>query len=181
MGEYIKQTQIAAIIPEAGILAVHGGLTPENMGRLPTMELIESPMMDLHSWIAKFNEWYALEVARWAALKQDELSLQLNPARSTLDTFSIRVPSEYRSIVTASMLDKDRRFTEVPEIVSDYLHKNNITLVLSGHQPCGDYPALLRSKDDRVLFINGDNSYANANQAQQDPPRKCLSYLANSG
>lgn len=162
MGEYIKQTQIAAIIPGTGILAVHGALTPENIGRLPTMELADSIITDLHSWIHQFNEWYKLEVDKWASLKHEDLSLELRPARSTLDTFSIRVPSEYRSIVTASMLDSQRQFTEVPSVISDYLQQNSIKIVLSGHQPCGDHPALLRSKDDGVVFINGDTSYANS-------------------
>ena len=162
VGEYIKQTQIAALIPEAGILAVHGGLTPENIGRLPAMLPTDPPIRDLQTWITQFNSWYKAEVAKWANLKHDEQTLELQPARSTLDTFSIRVPSEYRSIVTASMLDHQRRFAEVPDFVSDYLRDNKIKLVLSGHQPCGDYPALLRSKDDQVIFINGDTSYANS-------------------
>lgn len=162
MGEYIKQTQIAAIIPGTGILAVHGGFTPENIGRLPTMPLTDPIIPNLHSWIEQFNAWYKVEVMRWANLKHEDAVLDLRPARSPMDTFSVRVPSEYRSIVTACMLDDQRRFTEVPHIVSDYLHQNGIQLVLSGHQPCGDHPALLRSTDDRVVFINGDTSYANS-------------------
>lgn len=162
MGRYIAETQIAAIIPNTGILAVHGGFTPQNIGRLPSMELSEPIIGDLHSWIEQFNHWYKGEVMRWVNLIHDELPLELRPARSTMDTFSIRVPSEYRSIVTASMLDDQRQFVEVPGEVSDYLQRNGIKLVLSGHQPCGDHPALLRSKDDRVVFVNGDTSYANA-------------------
>lgn len=60
------------------------------------------------------------------------------------------------------MLDEQRQFVAVPNSVSDYLQHNGIYLVLTGHQPCGDHPAILRSEGDRVLFINGDNSYANA-------------------
>lgn len=168
MGEYIKQTQIALVIPEAGIMAVHGGLTAENIGRLPTMKQTDSPIQDLHYWIDQFNDWYRTEVAKWSNFTHDNLLLELNPARSTLDTFSLRVPSEYRSIVTASMLDQNRSFTEVPDLISNYLIKNKIKLVLSGHQPCGDYPAILRSKDDQIVFINGDTSYANSNSNPND-------------
>ncbi|KTD43675.1 metallophosphoesterase [Legionella quateirensis] len=162
IGEYIQQTQLAAIIPQAGIFAVHGGLTEENIGRLPSMQPSDPIIEDMHSWIDQFNIWYKTEVTRWADLNVENMLLDLRPARSPLDTFSIRVPSEYRSIVAASMLDSQRRFVPVPGLVSDYLYRNGIQLVLSGHQPCGDHPALLRSEDDRVVFINGDTSYANS-------------------
>ena len=159
---YIRQTQIAAIIPNTGILAVHGGLTQENMGRLPTMKSGDPIITNVHSWIQQFNDWYRVEVMKWAGLKHDTLPLELKPARSTLDTFSLRVASEYRSIVTASMLDEHRQFTRNTKLVSNYLQQSNINLVLTGHQPCGDHLVLLRSKDDRVVFINGDISYADA-------------------
>lgn len=162
MGEYLRHTQIAAIIPEAGIIAVHGGFTEENIGRLPTMPIDAPRMPNLHDWIDEFNAWYKIEVDKWSKLTHDNLPLTLEPARSTLDTFSIRVPSEYRSIVTSMMLDSRRRFVEVSETVSGYLSRNGIQLVLSGHQPCGDHPVLLRSKDDSVVFLNGDIGYANS-------------------
>lgn len=175
IGEYIRHSQIAAIIPKTGILAVHGGLTPENIGRLPTMQITDPIIKDAHSWIAQFNEWYRLEVLKWSNLRHEEMPLELKPARSTLDTFSIRVPSEYRSIVTSCMLDDKRRFVDAPNVVSDYLHQSNIKLVLSGHQPCGDHPTLLRSQDDRVVFINGDTSYANS-RAQNVHDTRGLTY-----
>ncbi|MBA2655842.1 MAG: metallophosphoesterase [Tatlockia sp.] len=182
VGEYIKQTQIAVILPDAGILAVHGGITAENMGRLPTMAPTDLPIDNLHLWIEQFNDWYRLEVAKWANW-HDDMPLQLEPARSTLDTFSLRVPSEYRSIVTGSMLDQSRRFIEVPDLISDYLSKNKINIVLTGHQPCGDYPALLRSRDDQVIFINGDTSYANTDSKHPNdtrgPARHSLQILVN--
>lgn len=162
MGNYLRHTQIAAIIPNSGILAVHGGLTPQNIGRLPTMDADAPIIRDVHTWIDQFNQWYKEEVIKWSKLTHDDMPLQLQPARSTLDTFSLRVPSEYRSIVTSAMIDAQRQFVDVPEEVSDYLSRGGINIVLTGHQPCGDHPVLLRSVDDRVVFLNGDVGYANS-------------------
>lgn len=162
MGEYLRHTQIAAIIPNSGILAVHGGFTPENIGRIPTMPAGAPIIRDVHSWIDQFNQWFKEEVIKWSQLTHDEMPLVLQPARSTLDTFSLRVPSEFRSIVTSAMIDAQRQYVHVPEVVSDYLSRGGINVVLTGHQPCGDHPVLLRSQDDRVVFLNGDVGYANS-------------------
>lgn len=55
-----------------------------------------------------------------------------------------------------------RKFVGIPPEISDYLTKSKINITLTGHQPCDDYPAILRSHSDQVVFINGDTGYANA-------------------
>lgn len=162
MGQYLAQTQMVALIPDTGIMAIHGGLTPENIGRLPSMKPEESRIDCAHTWINKLNTWYGQAVTEWLSIEQENLPLELQPARTKLDTFSERVPSEYRSVVTASMLNGKRQFQNVPTEVSDYLQKSQISMVLTGHQPSGDHPVILRSEDDGVVFVNGDISYANA-------------------
>lgn len=164
MGEYLSQTQMVAMVPDSGIIAVHGGFTPENIGRLP-YRAIDAPIIaNARTWLEQINNWYFDAVGEWMRIDQSSLPLALNPARSKLDTFSERVPSEYRSIVTASMLSPTREFQAVSKTVSDYLNRAGISIVLSGHQPSGDHPAIVRSSDDSVLFINGDVSYANASE-----------------
>lgn len=161
MGQYLAQTQMAAIIPGTGIMAVHGGLTPENIGRVPSMKRDAPKMDNVHDWIDAINCWYAQAVQEWLSIDQNELPLELHPARTKLDTFSERIPGDFRSIVTASMLGPQREFQPVPSVVSEYLKQSGISMVLTGHQPIGDHPAILRSSDDSVVFVNGDVSYAN--------------------
>lgn len=176
MGEYLQQTQIAAILPDTGILAVHGGLTSANIGRLPVMQKTDPMIRDARSWIEQFNAWYRLQVMQWAKSKPNQSPLQLQPARSTLDSFAVRIPADYMSIVTASILDGQRQFQAIPTEVSDYLQENGIYLVLTGHQPCGDHPALLRSSDDRLLYIMGDTGYANSQANEIHNTRGKTSY-----
>jgi hypothetical protein len=74
-------------------------------------------------------------------------------------------------VVTADMLNTDRQFSVISDEVCDYLVANRISLVLSGHQPCGDHPAVLRNKHNNLLFINADTSYANFNPAKPHDTR----------
>ncbi|KTD07268.1 metallophosphoesterase [Legionella jamestowniensis] len=161
IGDYLKHAQVAAIIPNTEILVVHGGLTPINIGRIPGMIPTDEPISNARLWISQFNCWFRAEVKKWADSCPGELPLQLRAASSPLDTFSMNIPAPFRTIVTASMLDDNRKFISIPPEVSTYLTKNKISLVLTGHQPCGDHPAILRSDDDQVVFINGDTGYAN--------------------
>lgn len=91
IGEYLKQTQIGVIIPNTGILVVHGGLTPDNIGRIPTMQPTDPIINDARSWINQFNIWYKLEVLKWAGSQPADLPLQLQPASSPLEGFTIRL------------------------------------------------------------------------------------------
>ncbi|CEK09606.1 metallophosphoesterase [Legionella hackeliae] len=162
VGEYLKNAQAAVIVPNTEILVVHGGLTPVNIGRIPGMTPTDKLISDARVWVSQFNYWFRSEVRNWANSDPATIALQLRAASSPLDTFSMTVPAPFRTVVTASMLDDQRRFTEVSPEVSSYLTKNKISVVLTGHQPCGDHPAILRSNDDQVVFINGDTGYANA-------------------
>ncbi|MBI2786359.1 MAG: metallophosphoesterase [Legionella longbeachae] len=176
MGEYLKHAQAGVIIPNTGILAVHGGLTPINTGRIPGMIPTDKPISDARVWINQFNRWVQKEVKKWLDSDPGEQPLQLRAASSPLDTFSITIPSPFRTVVTASMLDDNRQFISVPEAVSSYLIKNDISVVLMGHQPCGDHPAVIRSDDERVVFINGDTGYANAAAKNEHDTRGPVSH-----
>lgn len=162
MGQYLAKTQMIAHIPDTGIIAVHGGLTSENIGRIPSISVDSPRIENAIEWVDKLNQWYTQAVQEWLSLKQESLAFEKNPARSKLDTFSEIVPSPYRSVVTASMLSEQREFQHVPEMVARYLTSSGINMVLTGHQPSGDHPAILRSLNDQVIFVNGDISYANA-------------------
>jgi hypothetical protein len=59
--------------------------------------------------------------------------------------------------MVADILDKDKQYTKVSHSVAEYLRKNNIQVVLTGHQICGDHPAIVRAEN--AVFINGDTGH----------------------
>lgn len=164
VGKYLELAQVGVVIPHTGILAVHGGLSTVNIGRIPGMQCTDEPISDARVWMSQFNHWYRKQVQNWASTDPATVAFNKLPACSPLDTFSMSVPAQFKTVVTESMLDKERQFVPVPLAVNDYLNKNKISVVLTGHQPCGDHPAILRSHDDSVVFINGDTGYANASE-----------------
>jgi hypothetical protein len=167
-GQYLQLSQIAAIVPNTGVLAVHGGLTPMNIGRIPDMHDTDQPIDDIRIWIREFNHWHKKQILSWMQAKPEFSSV---PANTALDECALPIPNKPQSIITANMLGKNRQFTEVPSVVSQYLQRNNIHVILTGHQPIGDYPVILRASHS--LFINGDTGYAkfNASNPNQDDTR----------
>jgi hypothetical protein len=168
MGEYLKLGQMGVIFPGTRVLAVHGGLTPFNIGRIPGMPADAKPIADAWLWINKLNAWYSQQIQFWCEYQPKTLT---EPASTELDESVLPIPGRPKQVVTADMLSADRQFTMVPDEVSDYLLANRISVVLTGHQPCGDHPALLRNKLDNLLFINADTGYANFNPAKPHDTR----------
>ena len=165
-GEYLQHAQVGVIIPNTGVLTVHGGLQPDNIGRIPGMDINAPPIQDARLWISQFNNWYEKQIKTWIDYSAINLT---EPAFSQLDECVLPIPGKSKSIITADMLDPKRQFTKIPEEVSRYLRENGIQVVLTGHQPCGDHPALLRDKG--LLFINGDTGYAAFNPQIADDTR----------
>lgn len=177
-GQYLQQAQVGVIIPNTGVLAVHGGLQPDNIGRIPGMSAHENPINDARVWIATFNNWYKKQIQNWIDYQAIELT---EPAFTALDDCVLPLPNKPKSIITADMLSPDRQFVKIPSEVSHYLRQNEIQIVVTGHQPCGDHPAILR--DNGLLFIDGDTGYAAFNPQVVDDTRggatHTLEILAN--
>jgi hypothetical protein len=156
-GQYLRLAQIAVIIPNTSVLAVHGGFQPDNIGKIPNTE---KPLSDVKSWIKHYNSWYQEQIQKWLDDSPQDLT---KPACTDLDESILPIPGKPKSIIIADMLSSDRQFMKIPEEVSQYLKKGDIKLVLTGHTPCGDHPVILR--DEGLIFINGDTGYA-AGKAQ---------------
>jgi hypothetical protein len=159
MGQFLQHAQVGIIIPEARLLAVHGGLSTFNIGRIPDMSMTEQRIHHAQQWIKQFNDWYVEQIQYWIRFKPQQLT---QPGCTALDDSVLPTPKKPKYIMTADMLNPDRNFKDIPSDVSQYLRQNNISIVLTGHQPCGDHPVLLRNADNNILFVNGDTSYANA-------------------
>lgn len=153
-GQYLQLADIAVIIPNTGILAMHGGLTPYNIGRIPGMTTDDKMIDNIHTWINDYNRWFRDQVHDWIDYKVTQVT---EPAYSKLDDVSLPLLNAPKSIMVADILDKDKQYSSVSPSVLDYLRKNKIQAVLTGHQICGDHPAIVRA--DNVLFINGDTGH----------------------
>lgn len=160
-GTYLQLAQLAAIVPDTNILTVHGALTAYNMGRIPGSN---TRIGNVHQWVDQLNQWYRQELNHWVNVSP---TTNMDSGYSKLDIFALPGKNKPKSIVIASMLDKAGSFTTPdPEVIA-YLTKNKIQLVLSDHQPCGDYPALLNGEQS-VYFINTDTGRSNTKETDSD-------------
>jgi hypothetical protein len=168
MGRYLQQAEVGTIVPNTGILALHGGITLQNLGRVPNMASDASPLPSAKFWINQYNHWYKEQIQTWAEIKPSDLPPS---ARTTTPEVTLALLNKPTSLITADMLDKDYQFTDVPSSIGRYLKNNGIQLVLTGHQPCGQHPALLRDDKHAILYINGDTSYATYDPKNPDDTR----------
>jgi hypothetical protein len=156
MGRYLELAQLAVIVPDTRVMAVHGGITAANVGRVPEMPASASLIKDARTWVAYLNEWFSKQIRIWKKFDPSELT---EPACLPLDAAVLPIPNKTKYVVTADMLSGSRQFNPIPDEVRRYLVANKISVVLTGHQPCGDLPLMLRGGDN-LLFINGDTGYA---------------------
>lgn len=176
-GQYLKLAQLGVIIPEARLIAVHGGLHPNNIGRVPGMSPEEYQIELASVWIHRLNTWYRKQVALW---EQFDTTTLTPTACTELDEFALPL-SPNKQIMTSDYLNSKRQFIPIPIAVVEYLEENQLQIVLGGHQPCGDHPAIIR--DETCLVINGDTGYSNPQGSLQGGTRglasSCLEVVAH--
>jgi hypothetical protein len=158
MGEYLTLGQMGVIVPDTSVLAVHGGLTEFNIGRVPGMSAKDQPVLNAQLWIDTLNAWYTRQIQLWRDFHPTADLTE--PACTALDEEVLPIPGKHKSVVTADMLSESRQFKPIPDSVSQYLLANNISVVLTGHQPCGNHPAIVRNSSNNLLCINADTGYA---------------------
>jgi hypothetical protein len=149
-------------------MVVHGGLTAENVGRIPGMRPEDPLIQNAGDWLQQFNQWYKAQIKEWIAYTPNELTV---PGFTDLDASVLPIPGSIKYVMTADMLGKEREFIEVPGAVDNYLTQNKISVVLTGHQPCGDHPSIRRGKSHPILFIDGDTSYGKGDLSDPDDTR----------
>ncbi|MDX1902464.1 MAG: metallophosphoesterase [Gammaproteobacteria bacterium] len=165
MGEYLSLTQLIEVIPGTSVLTLHGGLMPTNIGRTPDMKADEPMIENIYEWAHRYNQWYQQQIQLW---REKKTPFSLQPASTPLDTISL--PLIPRSIVVGNMLDDHGRFNSPSIEIEKYLIRNKISLVLTGHNPYGDHPAILRGHNN-VLFVSNDTCYADAHFTDPDDTR----------
>jgi hypothetical protein len=165
-GQYLQRAKLAVLIPNTGILAMHGGMTEENVGCIPEGK---ERFSNAQRWVDELNRWYDAQVSNWVgqAKKPIVANQPFIPANSALDEAALPIPNKSKSIITATMFN-DSQFSIGPA-VDKFLADNGIHVVLTGHQPCGDFPRIRRHEN--TILVNGDTGRAKSDPANPDDTR----------
>jgi hypothetical protein len=147
---YLKQAQLGHILGET--LFIHGAITMENMGYIPGMSDSDARVTDAREWIQQLNDWYSCQIREWLD-KPVEEDLHA-PGHKPLDKYVVFNP---KSIVTSNWY-QNGQFAPIRKEVVKFLNDAGLYRVVSGHQPCSDFPLLIRDPDLEVIV--GDTGYS---------------------
>ena len=150
LNAYLKQAQLAHIIGET--LFIHGAINIENMGYVPGMSDTDARITDAREWIQQLNDWYSSQIREWLAVPVEE-GLHA-PGHKPLDKYVVCNP---KSIVTSNWYQQGQ-FAPIRKEVIKFLNDAGIYRVISGHQPCSDFPLIIRDPDLEVIV--GDTGYS---------------------
>lgn len=136
-------------------LFVHGGVTRENLRRVPGAA---SPSRDVDAWIRALNAFHARSIDAFA---ERRLDADGTPAWSELVAYQapLRGTRRNQGSVVYGRPTNDRGDPVLPpEDVIAELASNGVRRVVLGHTPSGDCPAILRDAAGFELVL-ADNSY----------------------
>lgn len=201
MHEYLSLCQLAAVIGDT--LIVHGGVSAKSMGVIPkgfgafskkkTEPLTKQEMITVDSveaWVSGLNAWYKQAIDRWNHLSPTtpvECQFSNTAPASPLQHIAAGFGSVFhgKTPVVDNFLKDRKSPCPVSTAVEEFLLQNGIHRVLSGHQPHGDTPLLLRGSteqplvDTSIQVITCDTLYGNkdaydpviGNQVRLNDPR----------
>jgi hypothetical protein len=124
------------------------------MGRVPgTVRYFDK----VHEWVRALNDWASRQVKEF---EQDPYSGKNTKTRKGFGLMDYCVPggNESRTVVHNNFLDNGNG-KHVDVRVQTYLRDGQISQVLSGHQPHGDCPLVIRTGS--LSVITADTSYSN--------------------
>lgn len=156
MTKFLEKAQLVKIIGET--LFLHGAITLENMGYLPSSP--QQRITNAKEWFDALNAWYSEEIKAWQNHPEEKGCLP--PAHRALDHYVLFNP---RSIVPTNWYQKGQ-LKPIPKAVIDFLNQAGIYRVVSGHQPFGDFPLILRTENLEVIVA--DTSYSDSKSAQDN-------------
>lgn len=136
-------------------LFLHGALTPTGIGYVPSMtHSLENDPLEI--WLNELNSWFSKEIEKWAHGKP--LALTVPPGDSALMKYMVFNP---RSATTTNWYDHEtRQIKPLSDKVTNYLARNGIRRLMSGHQPFSDCPLVIRDPVTGIEVIVGDTSYS---------------------
>lgn len=182
--QYLAACQLAFRTGDA--LFLHGGISSECMGRVPTTSPQDDVQYDVDDWVLHLNAWYRRQVQ----LYRDEVYTESGqPAWQPLVDYqapAIGKRNNPYSVVYGRNCD-ERNNLELPEdSVVAYLQKHGIARLIVGHTPNGDTPSFVSTHaatpEQTFWLICADGSHsrdpATASQVYIEPQQTRFSGIA---
>lgn len=180
MLEYIRKGYLALIVGDA--LFVHGAVRRGQLGFIPGARRARRAV----EWVKDLNKWkddQLMEFANQPTWVKDDGTAGHGNTRGGEMLFDYALPrgGAGRSIVTSDWLDATGNRGDIKDEVAEWLVKDGINRVLSGHTPMGVSPGVIRHKAGLVVVI-GDISFArDRNYFNRRPQPRLRSGSTNRG
>jgi len=152
MLEFIKLGQIAVVLGDT--LFVHGGLQDESIGVVPGQKEVET---DVRKWVLKLNEWKEREL-------RDYISEPLfrtagdHITRGGDQLILYGTPFYGNRTVIYHNPFEDGNPVQRSGKVQAFLRESRISRLLTGHQPHGQTPTVVRHLGTGLLAVTADTS-----------------------
>ena len=137
-------------------LFLHGAVTNQNLGYVPDNSELQAENID--NWISGLNLWFQNEISEWSRGLHKLKSFESTPGAGKLMWYLVQNPL---SVVTTNWYGIEKKVAPLNQGVVDYLNRNGIRRVVSGHQPFSDFPLVLRH-NHQLQVIVGDTSYSDS-------------------
>jgi hypothetical protein len=149
-------------------LFLHGGVTEDNYGAVPTGELDEDARVarvakvtdEVDPWLAGLDAFYREQLARFEA-GADAPPASEPPGWTALVRYQAPLPGtrlNQQSVVYARPSDAFANPSLPSPALLERLRRGGVRRLFVGHTPSGDCPAVLRHGDFSLVLA--DNSYA---------------------
>ena len=151
MLQYLQRAQLGYVFGQT--LFVHDGLSASTVGAVPSVPAVERRVIP---WVQKLNAWARKEVA---AFVSDPYAGKNSRSRkgAGLTDYGVDGGNGGATVVYNSFLDNGNG-KPLDKAVQQFLLDSGIVTVVSGHQPHGDCPLVM--KTGQTTVITADTSYS---------------------
>mmetsp|Transcript_30047 Transcript_30047/g.48440 ORF Transcript_30047/g.48440 Transcript_30047/m.48440 type:complete len:503 (-) Transcript_30047:159-1667(-) len=151
MLQYLELGKLAYVF--GSNLFVHGALTSTNVGTVPEKK---KRFAKVKAWVRALNSWAQSEVH---AFRTDPYSGKTTNNRKGFGLMDYGVPGGNKgATVVYNHFLCNGNGAHLPRDVQQFLISNKITTVVTGHQPHGDCPCVMRT--GLITVITADTSYS---------------------
>lgn len=153
MLQYLKVGQILLVL--RGTLFVHGGLQDESIGFVPGRD---DKCKNLIAWANELNAWKDHELSEFERDPHFRTTMKGDVTRSGAELIRYGTPGFGNLTVIYHNPFVDGNPVQQSSSVRKFLQESGINRVLSGHQPHGQSPTVVRHPDTNLLVITCDTS-----------------------
>lgn len=159
MLQYLQKADIMHIQDQT--VFCHGGITAQNLWKIPTDLPNQSNLTYQHSGATNFEEWKN-RLNDWKSQKLDEYVANKGYVQHGGDLAAYGIPplscvdlhAESGSVLYSNMTNATFNGIPIDDVVQRAMFKNNLKIIGTGHQPVGDCALIVRTP------YNGDNLFS---------------------